>query len=355
MKKIFAVIILACVFMTFAACGQEVPEVHERHVASAVLNQGGNEILVTVNVDMDWSVEFARGAFYLTEGDYHEGGHSFAVGLALDQEVFEKYWEEAANAEDFRVPGEDSEFYTIEEGVQAYLKRVGPDGYLMLTVDPGLDGDAVFNRISAQRVSPPIGDKSEEWPREGYFQDDEGNMLTVTWMDGVDEPGWYVGYMNADAENEKSYGGILSQDGKVLYGYIASSSDEPEMSAILTEDGDDIVLKTDGGVTSVFHPMNLEKATIFVTVLADGDGNIDYVEGEKAPEIDTEYPYQSAQINLGEPTTYTLVAWPNEGSEFIVWMKDGENYSQDEQITVLLDETAEYVAVFETVEMLMQP
>ena len=36
-------------------------------------------------------------------------------------------------------------------------------------------------------------------------------------------------------------------------------------------------------------------------------------------EIDEEYPYQSAVINLAEPTTYTLLAWPEAGWQFVKW------------------------------------
>ena len=30
----------------------------------------------------------------------------------------------------------------------------------------------------------------KEWTRQGYFMDENENMLSVTWMDDVDEPGW---------------------------------------------------------------------------------------------------------------------------------------------------------------------
>jgi len=93
--------------------------------------------------------------------------------------------------------------------------------------------------------------------------------------------------------------------------------------------------------------MDIPEATIIVTVNVEGRGNIDHAVGETAPEIDTERPFQSAQINLAEPETYTIVAWPDTGSEFVKWMKNGEDFSDDPQITVLLDESADFMAVFE--------
>ena len=33
------------------------------------------------------------------------------------------------------------------------------------------------------------------WTRSGYFMDENENMISVIWMDDIDEPGWYVGVM----------------------------------------------------------------------------------------------------------------------------------------------------------------
>ena len=32
-------------------------------------------------------------------------------------------------------------------------------------------------------------DNDFEWTRDGYYQDENENMLSVTWMDDIDEPG----------------------------------------------------------------------------------------------------------------------------------------------------------------------
>lgn len=68
---------------------------------------------------------------------------------------------------------------------------------------------------------------------------------------------------------------------------------------------------SEGGDAYHFVKEETSEATIIVHINTEGMGNIEYTEGEETPEIDEEYPYQSAQI------------------------------------TVLLDESADYVALFE--------
>jgi hypothetical protein len=187
-----------------------------------------------------------------------------------------------------------------------------------------------------------------EWSRDGYYQDDDGHMLSVTWMDDTVEPGWYVGCCLGEDFIEDSWGGMLPQEGNALRGTLPSSGGKDPLTVTVTEeDPDGLLLSVDGGETYHFKPMSMQEATIIVTVNTEGMGNIDYAEGEEAPEIDPEYPYQSAQINLAEPTTHTFVAWPQAGNIFVKWTKNGEDFSTEPQITVLLDESADFVAVFE--------
>jgi len=195
---------------------------------------------------------------------------------------------------------------------------------------------------------PEPAQEAEEWTRQGFYSDENGNILSITWMDDVDEPGWYVGCMLGEDLMEDSYGGILLQEGNTLRGNLPSSADKGELSVTVSEEGEDgVILAVDGGETYRFKPMDMPEATIFVHINTEGWGNIDYAEGETAPEIDPEHPFQSAQINLAEPAIHTFVAWPDAGNLFVKWTKNGEDFSTEPQITVLLDESADYVAVFE--------
>ena len=86
--------------------------------------------------------------------------------------------------------------------------------------------------------------------------------------------------------------------------------------------------------------------SITVSINTQGSGNIAFAEGETAPEIDPESPCQSAWINLTEPAVHTLLAWANPGQRFVKWTRNGEDFSTEPQITLLLDESADYIAVF---------
>lgn len=193
---------------------------------------------------------------------------------------------------------------------------------------------------------------STEWTRQGYFQDENENMLSILPSEDPEHPGWSVGCFLG----EDMYGWYLEQEGNTLHGNIVPDYEEGEFIVTLTEEGEDgVQMVTEGGETYHFTPMDLPDATIFVTVNTEGRGNIEYVEGDQTPEIDTEYPSQSAQINLAEPTVYTLLAWPAMGWKFVKWTKDGEDYSEEAQITLELAETSDFIAVFEEDEDYVSP
>ncbi len=210
--------------------------------------------------------------------------------------------------------------------------------------------------ISAFTACGSGSGEAEGWTREGYFTDENDLMASVTYMEDIDEPGWYVGLLTGEDWVEDSYGGTLSVEGNTLKGTLTSGGSKGDINVTVSEEGEDgLMVEVEGGETYHFKEYDMPDATIFVNINTEGLGNIAYTEGEETPEIDEEYPYQSAQINLAEPTTHTFLAWPREGNKFVKWTKDGEDFSTDAQITVLLDETAEYIAVFETDENYQDP
>jgi hypothetical protein len=187
-----------------------------------------------------------------------------------------------------------------------------------------------------------------EWSREGYFQDENENMLSVTYMDDIDESGWYVGCMLGEDFIEDSWGGTLPQEGKALHGTLQSSGSRDALTVTVSEEGEDgLLLEVEGGETYHFTSMGDMTASIMVTIKTDGPGMIGYEQGEAVPELDPEEPYQSAQVNLADPETYTFAAAPEAGSVFVKWTRNGEDFSAEPVITVLLDESTEYAAVFE--------
>ena len=197
--------------------------------------------------------------------------------------------------------------------------------------------------------TPATAEPAAEWTRSGYFTDENNNMLSVTWMEDIDEPGWYVGVMLGEDFIEDAWGGTLQQDGNTLRGTLPSSGSKDDLTVTVSEEGaEGVLLTVEGGESYHFTAYDMPEATIFVTINTEGwGGMIGYEAGETVPELDPEWPYQSAQINLAEPETYTFAAAAEAGYVFIKWTKDGEDFSTEPVVTVLLDESADFVAVFE--------
>ena len=201
----------------------------------------------------------------------------------------------------------------------------------------------------AEETPAPAEEEPAAWTREGYFRDENGSILSVTWMDDIDEPGWYVGCMLGEDLMDDSYGGTLPQVGSSLQGSLTNwDENSVPLTVTVSEDGEDgLLLTLDDGSVFAFRRLDLPDATILVSINTDGYGSIGWAEGDQPLVIDPEYPFQSAQINLGEPAVHTFAAWANEGWHFVKWTRNGEDYSLEPQITLLLDESADYVAVFE--------
>ena len=79
----------------------------------------------------------------------------------------------------------------------------------------------------------------------------------------------------------------------------------------------------------------------------EGMGAIAYgLEGEDV-EFDEDFPKQSAAVNLTEPDTYVIKAKPDDGWKFVKWTRDGEDFSEEPDITVEVTADVEYIAVFD--------
>jgi hypothetical protein len=185
----------------------------------------------------------------------------------------------------------------------------------------------------------------KEWTRQGTFEDENGNQLLVNLSETEGYEGWSVSLMLDD----EMVGWVIQQEGNALRGNLNAWDETAEpFNVIITEESEDgLKLEVEGGETYHFTPMNVPEATIVVTVNIEGLGHIAYTEGEETPEIDPEFPEQSAYIGLAEPAVHTFLAEPETGNLFIKWTKNGEDYSTNPQITEVLDESAEYIAVFE--------
>ena len=199
--------------------------------------------------------------------------------------------------------------------------------------------------LAACGETKPAEPETKEWSRQGTFEDESGNHLLVSLSETEGYEGWAVSLM-LDGE---TLGWVIQQEGNTLHGNLNGWDENAEpFNVTISEEGEDgLKLEVEGGETYHFTKIDVPEATITVTVNIEGFGQIAYAEGEEAPEIDPEFPAQSAYIGLAEPAVHTFLAEPEAGNLFVKWTKNGEDFSTEPQITVLLDESAEYVAVFE--------
>ena len=187
-------------------------------------------------------------------------------------------------------------------------------------------------------------DAAFEWTREGFFEDADGNYLTINYSDTEGYEGWAVSFMSG----EEPVGWIIQQEGDTLHGDL-DYEDSGEYIVTISEEGEDgVMMEVEGGETYHFTPMDIPDATVIVNINTEGQGQITYAaEGEELT-FDDAYPAQSAQLNLEGPETYQLGAKADEGWQFVKWTKDGEDYSTDEVITVEFTEAhTDFIAVFE--------
>ena len=199
--------------------------------------------------------------------------------------------------------------------------------------------------LAACGASKPAAPEITDWIRQGTYEDESGNHLIVNLSETEGYEGWGVSLM-LDGE---AVGWIIQQEGNALRGNLNGWDEkaEPFNVTITEEEEDGLKLEVEGGETYHFTPMDVPKATIVATVNVEGMGHVAYAEGEEAPEIDPEFPAQSVYIGLAEPAVHTFLAVPEAGNLFVKWTKYGEDFSTEPQITLLLDESAEYLAVFE--------
>lgn len=147
MKKKFIVLGIASAMMLVLSQAAFAGEVFEGlQTASATLDQGTNEVNVTVDLSDGWSVDFAPGAVYLYDGPNDEGVEAVAIGLTLDKEVYDDYIKDAKGNEDY-YEEDGITFFTDDDGSANYVFEVSDSSYFMISVDGNEDADEVFNRF----------------------------------------------------------------------------------------------------------------------------------------------------------------------------------------------------------------
>ena len=85
--------------------------------------------------------------------------------------------------------------------------------------------------------------------------------------------------------------------------------------------------------------------TIMVNIRGLG-GSIAVSDDGSDPQLDPEYPMQSAYSNVEKGTEIKILAEPEEGYHFFKWTVNGEEYSTEPLITVTAEEDVEFLAEF---------
>ena len=205
--------------------------------------------------------------------------------------------------------------------------------------------------ISFAACSAKKSDKDFVWTRNGYFEDKDGNVCLITESEDQETyPGWGVTVI----VDGQPHGWFIEQDGTTLHGNLTSEyEDGDDYIVTVSEEGETgITVAVEKGETYHFEAKEMPKAALTVTINIDGMGSgmIAYAKKGETIEFDNEFPSQSAYLGLEGPETYVFAAKANEGSKFVKWTKNGEDYSTDAEITVELTEDAEFLAVFEETE-----
>ena len=85
--------------------------------------------------------------------------------------------------------------------------------------------------------------------------------------------------------------------------------------------------------------------TVMVNIRGLG-GSIAVSDDGSDPQLDPEYPMQSAYSNVEKGTEVKILAEPEEGYHFFKWTVNGQEYSTEPLITVTAEEDVEFLAEF---------
>ena len=135
---------------------------------------------------------------------------------------------------------------------------------------------------------------------------------------------------------------------KRLFGVVISIS----MAFVLAACGNKATQETVEVETSKINDSDSQDEEVTsvytVTLNPDGMGEVAYKEGLDAQFTADDDYFQTCEIGVDEPTTYTFSARTNEeGWSFVKWTKDGEDYAAEPTVIHDIEDSADFKAVFE--------
>ena len=118
-----------------------------KQTASAYLDQDGTCIEVTADLTGGWSVEFARGAVYLYDGEIIEDKESTAMLITLDKDVYEEDMDEAM-ADDNHKEADGGVYYTGSGNEGSYLTSLNDSAYVLITTQDKANIEDIVARFT---------------------------------------------------------------------------------------------------------------------------------------------------------------------------------------------------------------
>jgi hypothetical protein len=198
MKKMLCVLLGGCMLFAMTAFGTEAAD-NAMQTASAYLDQSeAAAIAVTVDLSGGWSVEFARGAVYLYDGEITDDSECTAMLVTLDQELYEEYMADAG-ADDNHIEADDGVYFTYNENEKAYLASLDDAAFFLITASAEADMESIAARFIISLDEASAADEAEE---DGAETDE--NPLVGTWE-------------YRDEENDMGAAYVLEEDGTGTY------------------------------------------------------------------------------------------------------------------------------------------
>ena len=151
-KKIIAVIAISLIMiMTLVACGSNSGGASGKQTATAWLSNDSKRVSTTVELTGGWSVDFAPGACYIYDREIKEDTECIAMGLTLDQEVYDDYYNGNKDSESFVEKDGIYSYKDEYDGSTNYLFMADGDVPFLLDVIGDADGEAVMARLSFEK------------------------------------------------------------------------------------------------------------------------------------------------------------------------------------------------------------
>ena len=138
-------------FACIAGCAKKNDQT--RQTATAYLNQAGNAITATVDLSNGYSCDFARGAIYLYDQENKEGVPSVAMGIAINEDVYNDHIKASKEAKD-STEIKDGVMYSAD-GRMIYIRKVGDAGFFGVFAEHASPAQ-MENLISRFEVAPEI-------------------------------------------------------------------------------------------------------------------------------------------------------------------------------------------------------